>query len=603
MNEFTNKIKDNFWSDIKTIFSKTKTPDDPIKKIFFYFGLIFCLIPAGALLGFRYAYNKLGLQYEEKKPWLSGQPNAVYSMMVLGALLGIIVPIVLTYLIYSLTHGTARDFSFGGFVLRILLIWAIVNLGITSIFFRFWNNWRSKIFNYLSEITRYGTARFAKLVELLPFVQEAINTARGAFYIGGRYYYSKQGHLLTVAGTRAGKGVNLLTQNLLPAIGRFIGSWVVVDPKGELAAICARILREAGKKVILLNPWNLLGLGNAAYNPLDLLKHDRLNLSDDIDMIAESIVPMSAGGDKDHFDNRARSLIASLLMHLVTAYRPEDRQLSTIWEWLRYDIEQWKELVKEMHDNETELGSEIVQAAASEIASMMESGAREFSSIMSTARKHTDFMKSPAIRDSMQAISDFTSADLADANTVVFIIIPVDRLKTQPRWLRLVVSTLIRSVVRNPKGDVAFLLDEAYALGYLSEIEVALGSYAGFGIHLWTVWQNLVQLRDLYGNNWENFISCCSVRHFFNVNDNFTADYISKSFGTYSVPTYDNQGNVNGATARNLVNPDELNKQSGDVIYTVIENLHPAKFAKLPYFQMGLVEGKDYDKNPYYKGD
>lgn len=231
----------------------------------------------------------------------------------------------------------------------------------------------------------------------------------------------------------------------------------------------------------------------------------------------------------------------------------------------------------------------------------METGQREFSSIMSTARKWTDFIKSPALRDTLNATEGFSSSDLADGNTVVYVIIPADRLKTHYQWLRLVVVSLMRSVIRNPKHNVCFLLDEFYALGYLSEIETALGAYAGFGVHLWPILQNLVQLADMYGNNWENFISGCSVQHYFNVADNFTADYISHKFGNLSVPTYDQLGNVNGATARPLVTADELRRYSGDNIYAVIDSNYPAVFPKVPYYEFGLDPGKDFDKNPYFK--
>jgi hypothetical protein len=42
---------------------------------------------------------------------------------------------------------------------------------------------------------------------------------------------------------------------------------------------------------------------------------------------------------------------------------------------------------------------------------------------------------------------------------------------------------------------------EAYALGYVSEIETALGTYAGFGVSVWSIFQTLTQIQELYGVN------------------------------------------------------------------------------------------------------
>jgi type IV secretion system protein VirD4 len=234
---------------------------------------------------------------------------------------------------------------------------------------------------------------------------------------------------------------------------------------------------------------------------------------------------------------------------------------------------------------------------------LMESGEREWSSIRSTAQKWTDFLKSPALRESLAVSHDFNSADLAQELVTVYIIIPADRLKTQSQWLRLLVTSLMRSVIRNPKNEVCFLLDEYYALGYLSEIDIALGSYAGYGVHVWAILQNLVQLQDQHGQSWENFISSCSVKHFFNVSDNTSANYVSAMFGQSSFAVLGTFGGASGYSPRSLLNPDELRRSSAQTIYTVIDQNAPAQLTKLAYFENPeLIKDKDYAPNPYYKG-
>ena len=47
-------------------------------------------------------------------------------------------------------------------------------------------------------------------------------------------------------------------------------SIVVIDPKGELAAVTAAYRRTVGD-VVMLNPFNVLGLGSAGFNPLAML--------------------------------------------------------------------------------------------------------------------------------------------------------------------------------------------------------------------------------------------------------------------------------------------------------------------------------------------
>ncbi len=590
------KMSNVFLDDLKQLLKSEPDPQKPFLRMLFIAGSLLFVIPLGAMLGFVFAYNKLKLKQEDIHPFLNNKPAAVYAAMIAGAILSVVLPLLL--IMYSATFLTG--YSQSSLVFRAISGWVVSNFLATSFFYVFFRSWQLHILNYQNELKRYGTARFATEQETAKY-----KSPPEGLYIGDFHHFNEPGHILTVAGTRGGKGVNLIIPNLL-SIGTFQGSFVVVDPKGEIAAITADAQRRKGRKVVILNPWDLLSEQIGAsheYNPLDLLKMDLFNLSDDVQLIAETIVPANSSGDEDHFNNRARSIISGLLLHLVTTDTIQDneRHLGTLWQWLRLSSEDWDKLLVSMANNQNENAGDMVEAAAFEILALMEKGEKEYTSVMSTAQKWTDFLKSPALRKSLKSTKDFKSSDLTDGKTTVYIIIPADRLKTHYQWLRLLVSSLMRSVVRNPDKDVCFLLDEFYALGYLSEIEVALGSYAGYGIHIWAILQNLVQLNDQYGRNWENFISSCAVKHFFNISDNFTAEYVSKMLGEVSYPVYGTAG-LETVTARPMVKIDELRRFSSDTIYTIINNLYPAQFKKRPYYEIPFLQlGIDYKLNPYMR--
>jgi type IV secretion system protein VirD4 len=342
-------------------------------------------------------------------------------------------------------------------------------------------------------------------------------------------------------------------------------------------------------------------LGSDQYNPLDLLDPDDPNVIDDVQLIAETIVPTTSRGDTDHFNARARTVISGLLLHLVTQPGLEDqRHLGTLWEWLRLDTDKWDDLLADMKTNTSKNGGDVCERTADEILALMKNGSREYASVVSTAQKWTDYIKSPALRQSMLT-SSFSAADLVGGKTTLYIVIPADRLKTHYQWLRLVISALMRSVIRKPGKRVCFLLDEFYALGYLSEIDVALGAYAGYGVSVWAILQNLVQLKDTYESNWESFLSSCAVKHFFNLGDNTTLEYVSALLGQTSIPSY-SMGpagpSVSGATARPLVTADELRRGSAESMFTLIDQKPVHLIEKFPYYE-ALELGLDYDPNPY----
>src|SRR5690606_10408552 len=70
-------------------------------------------------------------------------------------------------------------------------------------------------------------------------------------------------HVVTVAGSRAGKSSSVLVPNLLS----YPGSVIVLDPKGELAAATAKERERINDKVYVLDPFGETGIPTSAHNP------------------------------------------------------------------------------------------------------------------------------------------------------------------------------------------------------------------------------------------------------------------------------------------------------------------------------------------------
>lgn len=575
-------------AELRELFKLQGEPGGLMKFLLILVGLLLTPVSLlGVTLGYKKAFTRF-MEPHQESPRLHSLSPIVKISMILGAIMVWIAVLLGSQIIVRLV------LSFGGETVQenpsIVLIYLGVNIVFTTVvLFRF-NLWRSGINKFISESKRFGSARFANDKELEPYRKPT------GFYIGEGTFYPKATHILTVAGTRAGKGVNLILMNLLmPWL--FKGSWVVIDPKGENGKVSGRIQRFFGRKVVYINPFNLLSLVSTGYNPLSILKSG-INLTDDIRMFAECIVP-EAKGENKHFQDRSRSFCVTLLLHLMTAAPVEDRHLGTLWSWLRLSPEKWTDLLAEMSVNDDPHVGDIVVAGANEIISMMKYSDKEYGAVMSNACEATGFIQSPALRQSLKGGEEFSADDLANGKTTVYLCIPFDMLGVYSAWSRLVVTSLMRSVIRNPQHkQTCFLIEEANAFGYHSEIETAMSGYAGMGVRIWNIFQDLSQIKSIYGENkWQTFIQNSSVRHFFNISDNFSAEYLEKMCGSTSIPTYDDKGNLNGATARPLITADEIRRRSGDSIFTLIDQLPIAQMPKFPYFFTDLP----CDPNPYFK--
>ena len=159
----------------------------------------------------------------------------------------------------------------------------------------------------------HGSARFAGKNELRK-LEAADGLLVGRNPRTGRLLrYDGPAHLLTLAPTRAGKGVGTVIPNLLAADR----SVLVIDPKGENARI-AGAARERFGTVHVLDPFGVSGRPSAAYNPLDRLSADSPDLSEDAASLADALVvdPPGQSGDA-HWNEEAKAFLGGLIMFCV----------------------------------------------------------------------------------------------------------------------------------------------------------------------------------------------------------------------------------------------------------------------------------------------
>ncbi len=142
--------------------------------------------------------------------------------------------------------------------------------------------------------------------------------------------YDGPAHLLTMAPTRTGKGVGTIIPNLLTADR----SVICIDPKGENAKIAGRARQQFGP-VHVLDPFGVTGTPSAAFNPLDALDPDGLDVAEDASTLADALVfdePGMAG--EAHWNDEAKALLAGLILKIVAAESRGRRHLGTLREYL-----------------------------------------------------------------------------------------------------------------------------------------------------------------------------------------------------------------------------------------------------------------------------
>lgn len=585
--------------EIEALLHFSANPETLPKLVLWLIGILLTPITLlGTLLGYIRGYKIFMQRYGLLATFIRLRP-IIRVAMFFGAI-AIWFTLLCAILIFA---GVIKYFSFNSMT---IIYYLLVNLTLSCIVFGIFKVWKIGVNNSHVESSKFGTAQFAKPEDLYQY------RYKPGLYIGDSdLAFSDRGHGLALGPSRSGKGTNIVIPNLL-RIRNYQGSKVVLDVKGEISAITKNYLISQRVNVVILNPWDLLSdyiSSTDTYNPLEILSDtSSVHLVDDAMIIAEMIVPIDKNSNDRFFADNARAIVCGLILHLVTSQPKEQQTLMTLWKWVRYTKEEWTELLCDMAANDNPVNGEVVRQSANEVLKLMEAGDRTFGSIIATVLQCTDFIKSPALQKNMK--SGFKPTILSEGNTVLFIVIPADKLKSHDRYTRLVLTSCISAVVRKPTANrVTFLMDEFATLGYISIMENALSTYAGFNITIFPIIQSYVQLKAIYGDAWETFVGNTSFKLIIGVEDNFTAEYVSKSMGqTSNVIVTRSWFGVKDAkaNARALVTPEELIRATQKNIFAFIGGNYPTYFPKKPYYEMPELyqDGKPlFDENPYFISD
>ena len=431
----------------------------------------------------------------------------------------------------------------------------------------------------------FGSARWASVRELekLSGSEEGLLIGRDPSS-GKLLRYRGPAHLLTMAPTRTGKGVGTIIPNLLTANR----SVICVDPKGENAIVASRARAHIGP-VHLLDPFGVTGKQSSAFNPIEMLGLEGLDVAEDAGALADALVVDEPGlGGEAHWNEEAKALIAGLILKIVVAESSGRRNLATLREYLTLAPERFLALMARMQDMD-EANGLIARAANRHVGK----SDREAAGVVSAAQRHTHFLDSPRMT-SVLSRSDFRFSNLKHANATVFLVLPPDRLSTYSRWLRLLITQSLTDMARDPAkpaSPVLYLLDEFASLGHLAPIERAMGLMAGYGVQLWPILQDIHQLRATYGRRAGTFLSNAAVLQVFGVNDIETAELIARTIGKTDV-NYTTRSWSKGETsraehiaARDLINADEILRLSSSQMILLRQGQSPSVASKIRYFE------------------
>lgn len=366
-------------------------------------------------------------------------------------------------------------------------------------------------------------------------------------------------HMGMFCQTRGGKGVSFI----IPQHCLWRGSLVSIDPSGENATITAARRGDGrdddgnemcvgmGQQTHVLDPMHAADVPKKyrkRFNPLEALDPAEPKFIEKAAALADAMVVRSEDESEPVWNNKARTLIKGLILHIKTAPHFNGRrnlvtlrELATLGdrELLKLsgeDGDAFEALFSGMRHNEA--CGNVIPAIGEEFFKLLTKGVdKQWSGFHSALTDQTEFLESPLLQDCLKE-SDFELRELKEHpdGCSLFLCLPEGDLDTYKGWVRMMIY-LIDYEVRRERGNgvtgkpILMCVDEFAALGSMERIGNGLPNISKYGLQYLLILQNIPQIKAAYPKTWESIMDCLAVKLFAAVGDPETAKWVSDRCG------------------------------------------------------------------------
>lgn len=400
----------------------------------------------------------------------------------------------------------------------------------------------------------------------------------------------KNGNILVIGGSGAGKSASFVIPNAF----QMLGSYIFTDPKGELYDRTAGIFKEKGYDVHVINLVD--PKCSDGYNPLS---HIRGTL--DVDTIAK-IISNKEGGDRkssDPFWDQTSEALLKAVMYYILLNRPkEEHSLASCLALVRLGGENEGEDLRNIFmdlpfDNPARKAFETIRLGSE----------KTFSNILVSLAAKLEAFDSQEIA-AMTSTNTIEFKDLVDKRSVLYFITPATN-DTYNFLMNIFFSQMLDRLYdyADTLGGklptpLFLILDEFANIGRIPRFEQILSTCRSYRINISIILQSIDQLIAIYDEKvTENIMANCSTHLFLGSNAQKTLETFSKQLGEKTIShnsiskSTDKDSKLSGHSysdqimARPLMTPDELRRMSSEECIILLQATKPIKAQKYWYYR------------------
>lgn len=367
-------------------------------------------------------------------------------------------------------------------------------------------------------------------------------------------HYRGTTNIVTIAPAGAGKG----TAAIIPTLLTCDESMFVLDLKGENWFV-TKATRAQTQRIILINPFNIWGKQldhpgrmTHRFNPLANLDPADDEFVPEINNLVSAMIVEE--GKEPFFCQRAQQLVSCLIAYVCSPAQKarQNNTLPFVRELLGLPDNELAKLLAGIFKTSPiplvrmNAGSFLDTIPAKKDTPETYALSKTNAAVRATAIAQLAFLEVDGIADFLSG-NDFDFAQLRKEPMTIYCMIPPDKLDTYYRFARLMVQCFFNRMAQSPAATdrpVLALLDEQAKLRYMEIIETSVALLRGYKVRVWSIFQDINQIKSIYKDAWETFISNAGIIQVMTPNDATTAEYISKRIGNETITEYRSSTNT-----------------------------------------------------------
>ena len=476
----------------------------------------------------------------------------------------------------------------------------------------------------------YGTARFAEVAALNKKLADPDESKNRILSNNVRVSLDTtkthiNNNVLIIGGSGAGKTFYMVKPNIMQMMEG--GSFIALDPKGEIARATGKMLKENGYNVKVLN---LIDMKSSdCYNPFKYIREENDVIKLVTNLIANT-TPKDAA-PTDPFWTKSEGMLLQAIFYYVWLELPEEeRNFQSVLNLLSQaevrEKNQDSELTKKMKKlaKEHKLGQN--HPAYKQYMKVIRGAGDTVRSIIISANSRLALLENEQIlrvlsRDDLhlEELGIGVGGD-KKTRTALFCIIP-DSDKSYNFVVGMLYTQLFQELYYqadfNNKGklplEVTLMMDEFANVALPEDFCSILSTMRSRRINAMIIIQNMAQLKALFKDTWETITGNCDSLVYLGGNEKSTHQYISEMLGKATIDKRSNgeTRGVHGSSSRNydvlgreLMMPDEVRNMDNSKCLVFIKGFQPVfddKYIPMRHKNFHLTEDGGADAYEHNK--